>query len=274
MISATPVVKWVGGKRKLAPRLATYAPPNMDFYAELFCGGSALFFHLRAQGYDGPVLLNDINPELVSVYRAIQTQPEDLIRALRLHRNESDYFYSVRSQPTDRMSTVDRASRMIFLNKTCFNGLWRENKSGGMNSPFGKYEKPTICDADNILAASVALRNTQIENRPFNAHWPALASRPKAFLYYDPPYIPVSITANFTSYAKSGFGEADQRQLSEIAGSYSKRGFRVVISNSDTPMTRLIFSDFEAEEVQMARNINSAGAKRGKIGELILSAGR
>ncbi len=271
-VQPLPFIKWVGGKRKLADDILSRQPSGMKRYIEPFVGGGAVFFALRASGYTGPAILSDVNAELICAYLAVQQEPGRLIDALRLHVNTEEHFYAVRAMDPKALDFVDRGARFIFLNKTAFNGLWRENKSGQMNAPFGHYDNPTICDEPRIRAASVALRNTTILCRPYiEAHDDI---RPGDFVYCDPPYIPVSPTASFVGYGKGGFGEQNQYDLAAFALRWAMAGARVVLSNADVPLAHRIYGvEFNRESVQMARAINSKGDRRGKVGELILSIG-
>lgn len=272
MTTAKPFAKWVGGKRKLAERILTYRPANMQRYVELFVGGGAVFFELRATGYDGPVLLSDVNAELITTYRVIQTDVDVLIAELQGLKNEEKFFYEIRALDSATLSPVERAARFIYLNKTAFNGVWRENLSGKMNVPFGKYENPAICDEENLRAVAQALQNTTIECGSYDEH--ALCVKAGDFCYFDPPYVPVNETSNFTTYSKGGFSLDWQKALVAWAKHCAKVGAKVVLSNADVPLVHELYGpEFAREQVQMARMINSKVDKRGKVGELLLSIG-
>jgi len=267
-----PFVKWVGGKRSLADRILAHRPPDMRNYVEPFVGGGAVFFALRRSGWDGLAILNDTNAELMMAYKAVRDNIRALVQLLRGYVNNETLYYQTRGADTRKMSDLERTARLIYLNKTAFNGLWRENRAGKMNAPFGHYEKPTICDEDRLYAASAALRNTTLVCKSFAELGALIGNRD--FVYADPPYLPVSPTANFTGYGKVGFGRAEQQSLVDMARAWAAKGAKVVLSNADVPLARELYGyEFEREHVSAARAINSKGAKRGKVGELILRIG-
>lgn len=216
-------------------------------------------------------MLSDLNAELVVAYQVVRDDPSGLIKSLHTHVNTETHYYEVRSTDPAGLAPVERAARFIYLNKTAFNGLWRENRSGRMNSPFGHYENPTICDEERLRSASRALRNTQIERHSFAD---VDGVRAGDFIYCDPPYVPVSATANFTGYSKGGFGMAEQRQLVVTARAWASNGAKVVLSNAEVDSVKDLYGpDFAQERVEVARAINSKGDRRGKVGEIILSIG-
>lgn len=264
---AAPFVKWVGGKRKLAAQLLELRPARVRRYVEPFVGGGALFFALRNAGFNEPALLRDVNEELINTYQVVRDSPTDLVRALRQHVNTEEAFYAVRAQSPEDLDAIERAARFIYLNKTCFNGLHRVNKAGRFNSPFGRYDNPTICDEAGIFAASRALYNTSLAVRSFAALADEIGDGD--FVYCDPPYVPASPTANFTAYSADGFGLAQQQQLAAVAREWAVRGATVVLSNADVPLVRELYAGMEITPVQMARNINSKATARGKVGEVI-----
>jgi DNA adenine methylase len=267
-----PFIKWVGGKRSIAERVLALAPRKLTRYVEPFIGGGAVFFALRRAGFDGPAVIGDANPDLIVAYEVVRDAPDKLVKALRRHVNEEDYYYVVRATDPSALSPVDRAARFIYLNKTAFNGLWRENKSGRMNAPFGHYDNPTICDEARLAAASRALRRTVITQGSFVEMDAAIQAHD--FVYCDPPYLPVSLTANFTSYSAGGFGMPEQIDLVMMARRWAARGARVVLSNADVALAHELYGDdFHRERVEVARAINSKGDRRGKVGELILRIG-
>lgn len=263
-----PFLKWVGGKRQLLPELLARVPENFETYFEPFVGGGALFFSLQ------PILacLMDINPDLINIYQVIQTDVEALIQDLQQHRNTADYFYGMRG--ADRATTyhtwtpVQRASRLIYLNKTCYNGLYRVNSQGHFNSPYGSYKNPRILDAKNLYACHVALQDVQIRVGSFEG----VIDSAKAgdFVYFDPPYVPVSATANFTSYSQGGFGLEMQEKLRDVCGELDRRGVQFMVSNSAVPLVLELYQSFRIDTVEAARAINSNGAKRGKVKEVIV----
>ncbi len=267
-----PFLKWVGGKGQLLPKLIARVDEAGAFgrYHEPFVGGGALFFELqrtnrlpRAKSY-----LSDNNDRLIETYSAVQSDVERLITLLERHkaRHSEDYFYQVRSKvPGDPLA---RAARIIFLNKTCYNGLYRENRKGQFNAPFGRYKNPAICDADNLRAVAKALRRAKLECRHFDVMGKHVAKND--LVYFDPPYHPVSKTASFTSYDKSGFGEDSQRLLAKDFADLSARGVKVLLSNSMTDLIRELYRDFTIEEVLARRNVNSRADRRGPVAEALI----
>jgi DNA adenine methylase len=277
---ATPIVRWLGGKRKLLPELLKYVPTGVHTYHEPFVGGGALFFALESSlpvisGYQ----LSDTNPALINLYRVIAANPATIILELRKlaadHSEEA--YYGYRTELNILMKSVLTASLEVrfaalalYLNKTCFNGLWRVNGSGMFNSPFGKYTNPAICDEGALWKAHEALKRASTSCVDFRE---ALSwVRPGDLVYLDPPYIPASDTANFTAYVKAGFNLKDQEDLVKLAADAAHRGAYVIASNSDTELTRKLWDipNFELHEVKVGRSINCKGTKRGKVGELII----
>lgn len=269
-----PFLKWAGGKRQLLPALLARTPDlKRARYHEPFVGGGALFFALRERSRLGQkgARLSDINAELINAYLVVRDRVEPLIRVLGGHRNDEQYFYAVRAQDPQRLDPVERAARLIYLNKTCFNGLFRENQRGAFNVPFGYYARPRLCPADTLRQASRALAGVTIEHAPFETVVPW--ARPGDFVYFDPPYVPVSRTSSFVNYSSGGFGEEDQVRLALVAATLCERGVNVLLSNSTAPLVRSLYAAFRVEPVEASRAINSQGARRGKIGELLITAG-
>lgn len=265
-VKAKPFIKWAGGKSQLLPSMAPFFPPKAQIsrYFEPFLGGGAVFFHLQHPRS----FLSDSNASLVELYDIVKNHVEELIKALKVHRNEHDYFYEIRSQDPAKLSAIRRAARFIFLNKTCFNGLYRVNGKGEFNVPFGKYKNPAICDADGLRAASMALKHATITNADYQSVLDK--ARPTDFIYLDPPYHPLSKTSSFTSYTSDKFGEGEQKELANVYRELANRGCFVMLSNSDTPLIREIYKDFHIYEIQASRAINSKPEGRGKITELLI----
>ncbi len=261
-----PFIKWAGGKRRLLDQYAALLPPTKKFrrYFEPFLGGGALFFHLRPK----QALLADLNAELINCYKMVKEQPDDLIALLRKHKASEQYFYQLRDLAPATLSPLQRASRFIFLNKTCYNGLYRVNRNGQFNVPFGRYKKPIICDAEAIRSASRALRSVQLKVCSFENT--ISEARRGDFCYFDPPYAPLTATANFTSYTANNFTQQDQITLAAIARQLDKQGCLIMISNSDTELTRSLYRDFEITTVRCPRSINSNAFARGAINELVI----
>jgi DNA adenine methylase len=228
-------------------------------------GGGALFFHLS------PVeaVLSDLNEELVNCYEVVKTSVEHLIGELKKHRNDRSHFLKVRKTQPWELAPVERAARMIYLNKTCYNGLYRVNQRGEFNVPFGRYENPRICDENGLRAASKALQGAEIQCRDFRHV--LYRARPGDFIYFDPPYNPISTTSSFTSYSEAPFDEREQKALKQVFEALHERGCHVMLSNSDTPFIRRLYRDFNVETVLANRAINCRGDKRGKISELVIT---
>jgi len=267
--SPRPFVKWVGGKRQLMDVLQNAAPKKYGRYFEPFVGGGAFLFAEQPSN----AAISDINAELINTYAVIKEDVNALLRSLRTHKNEAEYFYDIRSRDLAKMSPVQRASRFIYLNKTCFNGLYRENSRGQFNAPFGRYEKPNIVDKENLLSVSHYLSTRQIDIlcRPYQA----VLNEAKAgdFIYFDPPYVPLSMTANFTSYTGNGFGALDQRELASMFAELSRKNVYVMLSNSNTPFIHEIYKKFKIQLVEAKRAINCKGNKRGKEPNEVLILG-
>ncbi len=267
-VAARPVLKWVGGKGRLLPELLARLPQTFEAYHEPFVGGGALFFALAGAGRLERVYLSDANAALIDVYLALRDDVEGVIAALQPHRYERDHYYHVRAQRPDDLSLPERAARIIYLNKTCYNGLYRENRAGQFNVPFGRYKNPTICDEPNLRAVSAVLQGVDIARRRFDS---VLGYAKKGdFVYFDPPYVPLSPTANFTTYDRAGFGPDDQRQLRDVFAELARRGVRAMLSNSDTPFVRELYAGFRVEQLFAARAVNSKANSRGKVAELLV----
>jgi DNA adenine methylase len=245
-------------------------PEDFAAYHEPHVGSGALFFELATHGALSQVYLSDANPSLIDTYLAVRDHVEDVISTLRKHqkKHDRDYYYLVRAIDPSRLPLAGRAARVIYLNKTCYNGLYRENRRGQFNVPFGRYQNPTICDAANLRNVSRVLQGVDIARRGYASVLDY--AQPGDFVYFDPPYHPVSATSSFTAYDSHGFGEDDQRRLRDVFAELAGRGVRVMLSNSDTPLIRKLYADFRVERVYAARSINSKGGQRGKIAELII----
>ncbi len=270
---ARPFVKSVGGKTALLPEILPRLPKKIGTYYEPFVGGGAVFFALASEfprRYDHAVLC-DTNIDLINVYRQIKSSAGDLIDCLRelaLEHGE-DQYYEQRALCPEDLGLVVRAARYIYLNKTCFNGLTRYNKAGKFNVPFGRYANPTICDEENIRACQRALGDVIVSVGSFEQtmHW---SERGDAS-YIDPPYLPLSATSSFTAYTADGFGLAEQQALAKQFG--KTKGF-VLLSNSDTPITRELYRRWQVETVHARRSVNSVATGRGKVSELLVTRRR
>ena len=271
-----PFVKWVGGKRGLLSQITPLLPKKFNNYFEPFVGGGALFFELQKQGkLDGKkVYLFDINSELVNAYNIVKESPKKLIEKLfEFKENHSkEYYYEVRAWDREEnfleLDKITRASRFIYLNKTCFNGLYRVNRKNQNNVPMGSYKNPNICDSDIIYSASYALQNATILNA---SYVDVLRYATKDDLvYFDPPYYPLNPTSSFTSYSEFEFLDREQEELFELFSELDRKGAFVVHSNSDTEFINELYNKFDIKKIQANRFINSKGSGRGKISEVLV----
>ena len=271
-MSAAPFVKWAGGKRQLLPVILPRLPPTIRTYFEAFAGGAAVFFALVNAGRIQNAVLGDANPELVNMYQAVRADCAAVIVELRKHAkaHSQSHFYAQRKLLLGSTG-VSGAARFIYLNRTCFNGLFRVNKAGEFNVSYGKYETPRIVDVDGLQRASVALQRATIVCGDF-ALTVAQAGRGNA-AYFDPPYLPVSKVASFSAFHKAGFSVEAQERLAQVMQQCAARGARVLLSNSDTIESRRIYGvpGNTVEVVGARRNINSIAAKRGVVGEILVS---
>jgi DNA adenine methylase len=264
-----PFLKWAGGKSKLIQQYLTYLPSKNNYknYYEPFLGGGAVFFHIQPSN----AMLTDINAELITAYRCVRDNVKELIYLLNKHKlqHDKDYYYSVRANPGQ--TDLEKAARLIYLNKTCFNGLYRVNSQGKFNVPLGRYKNPNICPEDLLLAASEALCRAEIKQANFTEilnH----ASNSDDFVYFDPPYYPISETSYFTSYSSYSFEESQQIKLRDVFVQLSERGVKVMLSNSDCQFIRNLYSNFNIHTISAARTINSNTTKRGKINEVLITS--
>ncbi len=269
-----PFVKWVGGKRQLLKQfknLGLYPPEKFDpikntFY-EPFVGGGAVFFDLLPEKAE----LSDMNKDLVVTYNIIKNDVESLIKSLKKHKHSKEHFLKVRAKNPEKLSDLQRASRFIYLNRTAFNGMYRVNSKGEFNVPFGKYENPMICDEENLRKVSKALHNVKIKHQDYKE----LLKKVKKgdFVYFDPPYYPVSKTASFTAYTKDAFLDKEQKELRNTFVELHKRGCFAMLSNSDAPFINEIYSGIKGvkiSKVQAGRAINSKASGRGKVSEVLV----
>ncbi|MCH8519905.1 MAG: DNA adenine methylase [Nanoarchaeota archaeon] len=266
-----PFLKWAGGKRALFHEIKKRVPKSYSTYYEPFLGGGAVLFSLQPK----KAVVNDINSEIINVYRIIKTNVEELIKELKKHKNDSDYFYKIRDQDRNSeiyksLTDVQKAARIIFLNKTCFNGLFRVNSQGQFNAPFGRYKNPNILNEEVLRAVKKYLNENKIEI--LNGNFDDFISKIKkgSFVYLDPPYDPVSSTASFTGYNLDGFGKQDQIKLKEYCDKLNKKGVKFLLSNSATDFIKELYKDYTIEIVEVPRNINSVGSKRGKVDEVLI----
>jgi DNA adenine methylase len=265
--TARPVVKWAGGKSALLPQFAPHFPRPGTYwrYFEPFLGGGAVFFHLQPDRS----FLFDLNAQLIEVYQVIRDDADGLITALKNYQNSPDCFYAARAQNPADLRPTERAARFIFLNHTCYNGLYRVNRQGQFNVPFGRYKNPTICDEPGLRAASAALRNAHLEVADFEII--LKLAEPGDLVYFDPPYEPLSPTSSFTSYTSTGFARDDQRRLAEAYRALDRRGCLLMLSNSSAPLISDLYAGFHIHPISARRLINSKADGRGAIAEVLIT---
>lgn len=272
-IMTQPFLKWAGGKRQLLPIIKNLIPPCSHYY-EPFVGAGAVLLDLQ------PAMstINDTNSELVNCYQVIRDNPQKLLKLCQRHKekNSKEYYYQLREQDRQSgfadMDGIEKAARIIYLNKTGFNGLFRVNKKGQFNVPYGNYRNPTIADPGVIMAVSTYLNQGNISILCGDFEQAVATAKLESFIYFDPPYHPLSNTSSFTSYSLNGFGEAEQIRLRKLCDRLTDRGCKILLSNSSAPLIRDLYSDFryQIEEVDASRSINSVSSKRGKIKELLI----
>lgn len=271
-ILITPIVKWVGGKRQLLSEIIPLIPKNISTYVEPFVGGGAIFFELQPK----KAIINDYNSELMNVYNTIKNHPEELISELAVHKNNNspEYYYQIReldrTEKFSEMSSIKKAARIIFLNKTCYNGLYRVNAAGQFNSPYGKYKNPNIVNAPAIRAISNYFnkKNITIKNRDYKEV--LLGLRKGSFVYFDPPYAPISSSSSFTGYTENGFSLEQQKELKKECDKLTKKKIPFLVSNSDCEFIRDLYKDYTIVTVKARRSINSQSKNRGEINEVLI----
>lgn len=282
-VIARPFLKWAGGKSRLIPQYERFFPEEFKTYYEPFLGGGAIFFHLIQHRPPFEAVLTDVNPELINAYQCVKEKVEELIGLLEEHQlnheqYQQKYYYKIRASSGKR--DIERAARLIYLNKTCFNGLYRENSKGEFNVPMGRYKNPQICQADLLRSVSAALQTAKIEVRPFERILD-FAQNSQDFVYFDPPYVPISSTSYFTAYSRDCFKEAEQIKLRNVFAQLAERGVKVMLSNSHSPFIKKIYSElqiFNSKKppqihVMLARRaINSDVNKRGRILEYLITS--
>lgn len=287
-VTVKPFVKWAGGKSQLLEKIRTKYPKNIEKYCEPFLGGGAVLFDILINFHPQEVLVNDINRELINTYRQIQSEPDKLIGILlelqsifwdaNLSERKLIYMQKREEFNTLKIDTgknTEKAALFIFLNKTCFNGLYRVNSKGLFNVPMGSYKWPPICDEKNIKLCSQLLKNVQISCADFFSALDFIDS--KTFVYLDPPYRPISETSFFTSYSEFGFTDQEQRKLKDFVDAITKKGARAVISNSDPKNNNAddnffddLYKKYKIDRIAAKRMINSRASKRGNINELLI----
>ena len=263
-----PIVKWVGGKRQLMFELLKNMPENYNRYFEPFIGGGALFFELQPDN----AYISDMNEELINLYKVVRDNVEELITDLQKHDISKEYFIEIRNidrtEEYKNWSNVKKASRFIYLNRTCFNGMYRVNSKGEFNVPFGHYKNPRILDENNLINCSNLLQRTEIRHADFSE---ILKKVKKGdFVYFDPPYVPLSETSSFTSYTKDGFDLDMQFKLRDVCDELDSMGVKFLLSNSDTKLVNELYENYNIKKVFASRQINANADGRGKITEVLV----
>lgn len=273
---AKPFLKWAGGKRGLITQLFAKFPTDFNNYHEPFLGGGAVFFELYSRGLlkGKKAYLSDINSELINAYHVVKNNPDVLIIELEIYKenHNKDFYYQTRaldrSDDFKSLNELTRATRFIYLNKTCFNGLYRVNSKGYFNTPIGSYKNPNIANKESILNASKALQDAIIFNQTFDKT--LVNVNPNDFIYLDPPYYPLTKTAAFTAYDENAFLDKKQKQLFDMFKELHKKNCVVMKSNSDTSFIKDLYREYEINSVQANRFINSKSNGRNKINEILI----
>lgn len=271
--SPKPFLKWAGGKTQLLSEILARIPKIEERYYEPFIGGGALFFYLQFHLKLENSYISDINPELITTYQIIRDRVLDLIDSLKTHDYDEEYFYDLRSldrkRDYERMSDIAKASRLIYLNKTCYNGLYRVNSKGQFNVPFGRHKNPNIFNEDNLIACSETLQNTEIQHASFEAI--ESLAQPGDFVYFDPPYVPLNTSSSFTQYNRKKFDLEMQERLRDLCIELNRKNVKFLASNSSAPLVIELYAPyFNIEFVRAGRAINSKGNRRGKVTEVLI----
>lgn len=268
----SPFLKWVGGKRQLMPSIVELLPKKIKElnYVEPFIGGGAVLFHLQPKN----AIINDFNEELINVYNVIKNNMDELIVDLKKHENNADYFYKIRSldrtEEFTSLTCIQRASRVIYLNKTCFNGLYRVNNAGEFNAPFGRYKNPNIVNEPTLKAVNKYLNSNNVILRSGDYAEILEDLNECSFVYLDPPYHPISESSNFTGYVQGGWDIFDQIRLREFCDKLNERGIKFLLSNSSAPLIKDQYEKYRISTIKANRAINSNGAARGEVDEFLI----
>ena len=251
-IKSQPFLKWAGGKTQLLSELEKYTPKSYGKYIEPFLGGGALFFKLKKQ----PAILSDLNEELINSYIVVRDNVENLIKILKHYKNDERFYYKMREKNPNKLDEIERAARIIYLNKTCFNGLYRVNKSGQFNVPFGKRVNPTVCEKKKLEGASSVLQGVKLICDDYKNVVRNFA-KPNDFVYFDPPYFPIGGFSDFKRYTKEQFYEEDHIELRDLVRELVEKNVKVLLNNSNTEFVRKIYEGFKYKAVNTRRNISS-----------------
>jgi len=261
-----PFLKWAGGKSRLAPEIRNLVPTTFRRYIEPFLGGGAIFFKIQPAS----ALLSDSNYELINCYEVVREHPEELLRMLETLPISKRRFCAIRKMDPAKLTPIERAARLIYLNKICYNGLYRVNKKGEFNTPYGHYHNVKLADKDRILAASEALRGVELVSADFEEVL-LKSAQPEDFLYLDPPYPPVSRYSDFKRYTKEFFNREDHIRLARVVHELDRRGCNFVLSNAKHPLIAKLYSKFKIRKVEAPRYVNCRGDKRGHVPELLVT---
>lgn len=250
-----PILKWAGGKRQLLPELIKFLPKKFNNYIEPFIGGGALYFYLN---YNNSII-NDSNSEIINLYNEIKNNPNSILKELTKYKNDEDFYYLIRK--TYPKTNLKRAARIIYLNRTCFNGLYRVNKKGDFNVPYGKYKKVRFIDKNNLFLASKLLKKSKIFNKDYKYILKNFCNK-KDLVFLDPPYLPISKYSDFKRYTKEQFSLEDHVELSAYYNELDKKGCYLILTNSNNEIITKLYNKFKIKIIKTKRNINSKGSKR------------
>jgi DNA adenine methylase len=262
-----PFLKWAGGKSSLLPHLCSLVPSDYLRYIEPFLGGGALFFELQPKN----AVLSDLNSELINCYKIVRDKPEELNSLLKTMPVSKEYFYQLRSQDIATLTTVERAARLLFLNKTCYNGLYRVNKKGQFNTPFGSHKIVNICNYENLKSASATLKDVkELIDEDFEIVLLKFAKEGD-FIYLDPPYPSIGQYSDFKRYTKQFFGKEEHYRLARVVKEIDKRGCKFILSNPKHELVGELYDEFRKIDVEAPRFINCRGSKRGNVPEILIT---
>lgn len=266
-----PILKWAGGKRQLFDEIEKFLPKKYTSYHEPFLGGGAVLFSIQPD----VAYVNDYNKELINIYECVKNDLDALIEQLKIHENNSKYFYKTREidrnpEIYNKLSSVEKASRFIYLNKTCYNGLFRVNRAGEFNTPFGNYKSPNIVNEITLRAVNLYLNENNINFTSLDFEESLKNVQKGAFVYLDPPYDPVSLSSNFTGYTNLGFDKEEQKRLKNVCDSLNKNGIKFLLSNSATEFIKDLYRDYSINIIQAKRSINSNANLRGNVDEVLI----
>ena len=260
---AKPFIKWVGGKRGILETLIQHMPKEFESYSEPFLGGGAVFFGVRSRGFSGKATLSDVNKRLITTYQSVRDNVDKIVKNLGVHskNHDLDYYMAARPELSTEEDPIKLASWFIYLNKTSFNGIYRENSKGGYNVPIGTLKSTAVLDEDNLRAVSLVLESAVLLNRSFSE----VDSNEADFFYLDPPY-----DETYTGYSKGGFNADDQALVAKLCKDIDTAGNKFLVSNSDTPLIRELYEGYMMEVIKAPRSVNSDGKGRGRVGELLI----